>query len=329
MIEMANQEQVERLTHSVKEWNQWRQEFPDIRPDLSDTDLSRANLSYADLSNASLFDAKLFSTNFSSANLSSTSLNATNLFHANFCDANLSYASLSYAYLSNANLSNVNFTGSHFYATCFAWVDLSNVKGLETAIHGNRSSVDINSVILPRDEQTRLHFLRGVGFTETQIEYLPSFLTPRPIKYCSLFISYAHQDEILAQQLHAHLRKNDVPCWFAPHDLQPGNYFREGIDQALHAQDKVLLLLSEHSVKSGWVRYEVELTLARENRQQREILFPVRLDDAIFQCAAGWAISLQETRHIGNFTSWQDDGAYQQAFTTLLRHLKVTAPPTL
>lgn len=37
-----------------------------------------------------------------------------------------------------------------------------------------------------------LLFLRGVGFTETQIEYLPSLLTPRSIQYSSLFISYAH-----------------------------------------------------------------------------------------------------------------------------------------
>ena len=101
------------------------------------------------------------------------------------------------------------------------------------------------------------------------------------------------------------------------------------IFQAIHTQEKVLLLLSEHSIKSGWVRYEVELALSRENRQQREILVPIRLDDAIFHCTASWAASLQATRHIGNFTDWQDDGAYQQAFTTLLRHLKATTPPTL
>jgi hypothetical protein len=36
----------------------------------------------------------------------------------------------------------------------------------------------------------------GVGFTETQIEYLPSLLTPQPIQYQSLFISYASQEAI-------------------------------------------------------------------------------------------------------------------------------------
>ncbi len=127
----------------------------------------------------------------------------------------------------------------------------------------------------------------GVGFTATQIEYLPSLLTSRPIEYSSLFISYASQDEAAARRLHMDLRRKDVPCWFAPHDLQPGNYFRECIDQAIHSQDKLLLLLSSHSVKSGWVRYEVELALARENQQQREVLYPIRLDDAILHSTAG------------------------------------------
>jgi hypothetical protein len=91
-------------------------------------------------------------------------------------------------------------------------------------------------------------------------------------------ISYTGHDEAVACQLHADLRKNDVPCWFALHDLRPGSYYREHIDRAIHSYDKLLLLLSEHSVKSGWVRHEVMLALARDNNQSREILFPIRLD---------------------------------------------------
>jgi hypothetical protein len=250
---------------------------------------------------------------------------------ADLSGSNLIRADLSRAYLTGAvlgavDLSDTNFTNTRFWATSFVRVDLNNAKGLEIAIHLGPSAVDIKSVIFPTDKRVCLHFLRGVGFTETQIEYLPSLLTPRPIEYSSLFIGYAHQDEAIAKRLYTNLRKKDVPCWMAPHDLQPGNYFRERIDQAIHTQDKLLLLLSEHSVKSGWVRYEVEQALSRENRLQKEILFPLRLDDAIFDCQANWAMSLQATRHIGDFTGWQDETFYQQAFSMLLRHLKVDKP---
>jgi hypothetical protein len=239
-------------------------------------------------------------------------------------DADLSGADLSGAILSNANLSRTNLTDVFFCRTIFAWVDLSSVRGLETAKHRGPSTVNTNSVLLPRDEPARLHFLRGVGFTETQIGILPGKLSPEAVPYHSLFISYVHQDEALAQQLQTDLRKNDVPCWFAPHDSQPSDSFRERIDQVAHRQDSVLVLFSVHSVNSGWVRYEMELALAREKRELRQILFPICLDNAFLHCSENWAASLRASRYINDFTRWRDDAAYQQALVTLLQDLKGT-----
>ncbi len=320
--------------------------------DLSDANLSNANLSGAVLTCANLSGAKLNSTNLSRAYLSSAKLNSTNLSNAylngavlintDLSGANLDSTSLSSAYLSGANLSgadlssvtlngavfkDANLNQARFAHTVFAWIDLSLVKGLETARHGGPSSVDINSVTLPHDEATRLHFLRGVGFTETQIEYLPSLLTPRPIEYQSLFISYASPDEAIAKRLHTDLRKKDVPCWFAPHDLRPGTLLVRGIEEAIHKQDKLLLILSHHAVTSNWVQYEVEAALHKQATCGRETLFPIRLDNAILESDTLWAKRLCK-HHIGDFTNWQDDTVYQQAFTALLRHLKVTRPPT-
>jgi len=36
----------------------------------------------------------------------------------------------------------------------------------------------------------------------------------------------------------------------------------------------------------------------------------------------GWAADIRRTRHIGDFTQWQDHDVYQQAFDRLLRDLK-------
>jgi hypothetical protein len=182
--------------------------------------------------------------------------------------------------------------------------------------------VDVNSVTLPIEKQTRLHFLRGVGFTETQIEYLPSLLTPRPIQYCSLFISYAHQDEAVAKRLHTDLRKKDVPCWFAPHDLRPGTPILRGLEEAILLQDKFLLILSKHAVQSAWIEREVDTALYQEIKRGQDVLFPIRLDNTVLESKAGWATRLQH-RHIGDFTNWHDDAIYQQGFADLLRHLKV------
>jgi Pentapeptide repeats (8 copies) len=126
---MADQEQVERLKRGVVEWNMWRQECPQEHPNLIGADLSYADLSYADLRDA----------DFARANL-----RGADLHHANLRNANLSST-----YLVDTNIISANLKWTTFSRTLFAWMDLNQVQGLETARHHGPSSVDINSVILP------------------------------------------------------------------------------------------------------------------------------------------------------------------------------------
>lgn len=251
--------------------------------DLRNANPDRADLSDIHLSGANLSGVRLNGVEFHRAKLNGANLSGAVCLWTDFKLADLSYADLGGACLDAANFSraqfkSTNFRRARFNQTIFAWVDLSVVKELETATHTGPSCVDINSVILPHDEQTRLSFLRGVGFTETEIEYLPSLLTARPIEYQSLFISYAHQDEVIARRIYTDLRKEDVPCWFAPEDMKIGDKMRDTIYEAIQKQDKLLLILSEHAVKSDWVEREAELAFERERRlPETLILFPIRL----------------------------------------------------
>jgi hypothetical protein len=52
---------------------------------------------------------------------------------------------------------------------------------------------------------------------------------------------------------HASLQNNGVRCWFAPHDMPIGGKILDEIDTAIRLRDKVLLILSERSIKSDWV----------------------------------------------------------------------------
>jgi transposase len=71
---MANQEHLDILKQGVQIWNQWREEHPDIEPDLSEARLGGALLSKADLSEANLLGADL-----SGADLGGTTLSKANL----------------------------------------------------------------------------------------------------------------------------------------------------------------------------------------------------------------------------------------------------------
>jgi hypothetical protein len=77
---------------------------------------------------------------------------------------------------------------------------------------------------------------------------------------------------------------------------------------------------------SQWVEHEVEMALSKEIKNTANVLFPVRLDNAILQSNIGWALHIRRTRHIGNFTDWKDYDSYQQAFERLLRDLKAASP---
>jgi hypothetical protein len=358
---MANPEHVEHCKQGVDAWNYWRRRNLGVLPDLSSVDLShadfsRANLSHtnlswanlngtilqnADLSHADLSRTYLVAAHLGGAHLGGAHLRYANLSHANLSHAilrstNLREANLSYAVLRNADLNHADLNGadlSHAYLrnadfhttrfsyTIFAWVDLCAIEGLDTVIHNGPSSVDVKTVQLPEGE-TRIHFLRGAGFSDTFIDYLPALLTAA-IQYESCFISYAHQDEALAQRLYKDLQNKGVRCWFAPEDMKIGDRIRSRIDQAIHLQEKLLLLLSEHSLTSSWVEVEVEAALEKEQRQGCDVLFPVRLDDAVMHTSQAWAATLRRMRHIGDLTNWQDDAVYQQRLAELLNHLKV------
>jgi hypothetical protein len=62
------------------------------------------------------------------------------------------------------------------------------------------------------------------------------------------------------------------------------------------------LLLSKHALASTWVEDEFEAALEKEQRQQRDVLLPLRLDEQVMQTIQIWAAKLRRTLHISDFT---------------------------
>ena len=93
------------------------------------------------------------------------------------------------------------------------------------------------------------------------------------------------------------------------------------MDESIYVYDRLLLILSGYSVKSRWVQKEVETAFEREGREDRTILFPIRIDEAVMHSTVGWAADIRRQRHIGDFRQWKNHDAYQQALNRLLRDL--------
>ncbi len=112
-----------------------------------------------------------------------------------------------------------------------------------------------------------------------------------------------------------------VRVWLATEDLKIGERFRDRIETSIRLFDKLLLVLSEHSIQSDWVRTEVEAAFEKERRSAKNVLFPVRLDDDVMAATQAWAADIRRTRHVGDFRLWKDHDAYKSAFDRLLRDL--------
>jgi hypothetical protein len=117
---------------------------------------------------------------------------------------------------------------------------------------------------------------RGNGAPDEFIPYIGSMVR-RPIEYYSCLISYSTQDQEFADRLYADLQAKGVRCWFAPHDIPGGRKIHEQIDNAIRLHDKLLLILSEHSMSSNWVKTEIANARQREEQEKKNLLFPIAL----------------------------------------------------
>ena len=294
--------------------------------DLRAANLRAANLAWANLTRASFLKASLVQANLHTANLSEANLSMANLSEAKLSNANLRRANMTFTNLSEARMSGVDLSEAQLGRTVLGFLDLREVEGLGTVIHHGPSSIGIETIYESRGEIPEV-FLRGAGVPDTFITFAQS-LVGKPFDFYSCFISHSSIDKEFAERLHADLHAKGVRCWYAPEDLKIGDKFRTHIDEAIRIHDKLLIILSVSSVRSAWVETEVEQAFERERRENRTVLFPIRIDDAAMETDAAWAADIRRTRHIGDFRNWKDHDSYQKAFDRLLRDLKSDAQPT-
>ncbi|MGK7893308.1 MAG: pentapeptide repeat-containing protein [Xenococcus sp. (in: cyanobacteria)] len=123
---MANPEHLAKLQEGVKSWNQWRQENPHIKPNLTNYNL--------------FFEHHLrgYRANFTGINLRDAYLNSVNLRDSYLNEANLVGADLSGSYLRDANLDGANLSGANLSGANFLRADLSGANLSDTNLYRTR-----------------------------------------------------------------------------------------------------------------------------------------------------------------------------------------------
>jgi hypothetical protein len=349
---MANEEHLEIFKQGAKVWNKWRKEAK-VKPDLSgaklstfnlepldDMDLSRMNLSEVKLDfvtlirvcfvESNLNNASCFGGDFSGGDFNNANLSGANFNYAEFDGANLSEAFLISTNLIEAMLDSANFSGAQLGGTIFANNDLSSAKGLDSVVHRAPSTIGIDT-LYRSGGKIPASFLRGCGAPDEFIAYLPSLIgAQQAIQFYSCFISYSSKDEEFCKRLHARMRDEHLRVWFAPEDVKGGEKLYEQIDRAIQMHDRLLIVLSEESLKSKWVMTEIRRARKTELREGRRKLFPIRLcsyeqlrDWKCFDADSGEDLAVEVREYfIPDFSNWKDHDAFESAFDKLLKDLR-------
>ncbi len=147
---MANEKHLALLQQGVEMWNQWREDHPEIEPDLRGADISGANLVSVNFWKADLWGADLWGADLREADLSDA-----NLWRADLRGANLNSADLSGAYLWRADLRGTDLIG----------VNLIGANLSEAQLWGaNLSKANLCEANLWKAD------LRGVDFSASMID---------------------------------------------------------------------------------------------------------------------------------------------------------------
>lgn len=98
-------------------------------------------------------------------------------------------------------------------------------------------------------------------------------------KKLSVFLSHSSKDNKFVQRLEKALKKNGIEVWVDYDRLDVGDSLYGKLAPAIYTSDYFVLIWSENSQKSRWVRErELNAALAREDEEDREIILPVLLD---------------------------------------------------
>jgi hypothetical protein len=335
---MANHEHLDILRRGVAAWNLWRTDSPDTIPDLRHANLTSAPLNRIVLDGANLYRANLFNADLRQASLRGAVLGGAALMTANLSGANLGGAHMGRANLHNALLNGAKLRGVNFYGadlrltnfsnaelgwSVFGDTDLSGATGLETIQHVGPSSIGVDTLLRSRG-RVPPSFLAGVGISGPRLDsFLAAIIAEgKQIAFRSCFISHSSKDSAFCGRLRQDLQNHGVRVWYFPEDAVWGESVWSEIDRSIKFYDRLIVVCSEQSLQSGPVLREMERALAREDTEHINVLFPIRIDDYLFDI---WQHPRKVdilAKVIGDFRDWNNSvTVYHKSFQRLLEAL--------
>lgn len=94
------------------------------------------------------------------------------------------------------------------------------------------------------------------------------------------FLSHSTKDKPFVRRLAADLVANGIKVWIDEQNILVGDSVPEKIAQGLAESDFFLIVVSQQSVESAWVKKELSSALVHEIERRKVAVMPIKLDDA-------------------------------------------------
>lgn len=117
-----------------------------------------------------------------------------------------------------------------------------------------------------------------------------------------VFISHSSENRAITKKVAETLRAHNIPVWYSDTNIKGAQQWHDEIGRALRRCDWFVLLLSQDSVSSKWVR--MELGYALNHSQYDEKILPVILEDCDYE-SLSWTLGFFQ---MGDLSNGEDEG---------------------
>lgn len=93
-----------------------------------------------------------------------------------------------------------------------------------------------------------------------------------------VFISYSHHDRDFVDQLTQGLKSEGITVW-SDQSIQPGSDWIEEIEEGLEQSRHILLIVSQASLNSPSINFEIGLALGKASKSPDTFVIPVLTQD--------------------------------------------------
>lgn len=267
------------------------------------------------------------------ADLSWSGLVEADLGGANLMGASLQGAVLVSTKFISTALADSTFSDAMAGGTIFCGLDLRSVNDLDTMLHIRPSFISADTIATSEGTIPDV-FLRGcgvnpliqrllVGTRDSMTHAFYEWVNDDgcPLRLASCFISYSTHDRPFVDRLQKALNAGGVDYWYAPEHGSWGKELASQIDREIETRDRVILVCSEDSLSSDWVRWEIDRTREQEKARGKTILYPVMLDDAVLSWNDSRASRIREIL-VGDFRGATKGRAFKERFGRLMEGLR-------